>query len=64
MIQVDPLHPPSIEQGGHVAGRPAILDYFKSVLVAFDRRFESRELTLLDGPHEEGNSVRIRGSAT
>jgi hypothetical protein len=50
--------------GGHIAGRSGILEYFKSVLDRFDRRFESRELALMDGPHEEGNTVRIRGSAT
>jgi hypothetical protein len=50
--------------GGHFAGRPAILAYFESVLDGFDRRFESRELSLLEGPFEEGQTVRIRGSAT
>ena len=45
-------------------GRPAILSYFKQVLDRFDRHFEGRELTLLEGPFEEGNSVRIRGAAT
>lgn len=50
--------------GGHFVGRPAILDYFKRVLDGFDRRFESRQLSLLDGPFEEGHTVRIRGSAT
>ena len=30
----------------------------------FDRRFESRELALLEGPKENGDSVWIRGSAT
>jgi len=50
--------------GGHIVGRASILGYFKIVLDSFDRRFESRELALLDGPHEEGNTVWIRGTAT
>jgi len=50
--------------GGHFEGRDAILGYFKAVLDRFDRRFESRELALLDGPTERGQEVRIRGSAT
>jgi len=50
--------------GGHFAGRPAILAYFKAILDGFGRRFESRELTLLEGPVDEGPTVRIRGSAT
>jgi len=45
-------------------GRDEILDYFKFVLDGFDRRFESREIALLEGPREEGDSVWIRGSAT
>jgi ketosteroid isomerase-like protein len=50
--------------GGSVAGRAAILAYFKDVLDRFDRRFASRELALLEGPKEDGDSVWIRGSAT
>ncbi len=55
------LDPP---MGGCFKGRAAILVYFKNVLDRFDRRFESRELALLDGPKEDGQSVWIRGSAT
>lgn len=47
-----------------VEGRDAILAYFKAVLDRLDRRFESRELTLLDGPGEDGATVWIRGAAT
>jgi len=50
--------------GGLFEGRDAILGYFKAVLDGFDRRFESRELELLEGPEAEGSTVRIRGSAT
>lgn len=55
------LEPPL---GGLVEGRDAILAYFKDVLDRFDRRFESREVTLLEGPREQGDSVWIRGTAT
>jgi hypothetical protein len=30
----------------------------------FDRRFESRDIALLEGPREDGDSVWIRGQAT
>ena len=50
--------------GGRFEGRAAILSYFKEILDRFDRRFASRELALLDGPKESGDSVWIRGSAT
>ena len=60
VYQID-LDPPI---GARLEGRAAILAYFKRVLDQFDRRFESRELALLEGPKEEGDSVWIRGSAT
>jgi hypothetical protein len=50
--------------GGRCDGRDEILGYFKRVLDGFDRRFERRDLSLLEGPFEEGPTVRIRGSAT
>ena len=49
--------------GGHFEGRKAIVDYFRAILDGLDRRFESRELELLEGPTEDGETVRIRGSA-
>jgi hypothetical protein len=49
--------------GGRFEGRAAILAYFKQILDRFDRRFASRELALLEGPKETGDSVWIRGSA-
>jgi hypothetical protein len=55
------LDPP---MGGVFEGREAILAYFKDVLDRFDRRFESREIALLEGPREDGDSVWIRGTAT
>jgi len=54
------LEPP---MGGRFDGRDAILDYFKFVLDGFDRRFDSREIELLEGPTEPGQSVWIRGRA-
>lgn len=51
--------------GDRFEGRDAILAYFKRVLDAFDRRFESREVSVLEGPVErEDASVWVRGSAT
>ena len=50
--------------GGRQQGREEIFAYFKSVVDRFDRRFQSRELALLAGPKETGDSVWIRGSAT
>jgi ketosteroid isomerase-like protein len=55
------LDPP---MGGRFEGRAAILAYFKDVLDRFDRRFESREIALLEGPREDGESLWLRGSAT
>lgn len=55
------LDPP---MGGRFEGRDAIVDYFRRVLDAFDRRFASRELALVDGPTEEDGTVWLRGSAT
>jgi hypothetical protein len=45
-------------------GRAAILAWFPDVLERFDRRFASRELARIDGPTEEADEVRIRGSAS
>jgi len=58
----DAMLPPPL--GGRFEGRDAILAYFKYVLDHFDRRFESREIALLEGPTEDGDSVWLRGSAT
>ncbi len=45
-------------------GRDAILAWFPEILNRFDRRFGSRELTLIEGPKEEGDEVWIKGAAT
>ncbi|MBW2493856.1 MAG: nuclear transport factor 2 family protein [Deltaproteobacteria bacterium] len=50
--------------GGCFEGRAAILAYFKQVVDQFDRKFESRELALIEGPREDGDSVWVRGRAT
>lgn len=55
---------PFVDGRNRFEGRPAVLGYFKAVLDAFDRRFDARELALLEGPSQEGQTVRIRGSAT
>jgi len=60
VYEVD-LDPP---MGGLFEGRTAILAYFKEILDRFDRRFASREIALLEGPKEDGDSVWIRGTAT
>ena len=52
-----PLDPPI---GGRFEGRDAILAYFKRVLDGFDRRFETRELELLEGPELRDGAVWIR----
>ena len=57
-VQLDP------PMGGRFEGRAAILSYFKEVVDRFDRRFETREPALLEGPREQDDSVWIRGRAT
>jgi hypothetical protein len=49
--------------GGRFAGRDAILAYFRRVLDGFDRRFASREVSLVEGPRDESGAVWIRGRA-
>jgi len=49
--------------GGRFEGRDAILAYFKFVLDNFDRRFASREIGIVSGPREQGDSVSLRGFA-
>jgi ketosteroid isomerase-like protein len=55
------LDPPT---GDRIEGRAAILAYFKDSVDGFDRRFESRDLSLLEGPKQDGQSVWVRGRAT
>jgi hypothetical protein len=55
------LEPP---MGGCFEGRDSVLEYFKFVLDGFDRRFDSREIALTEGPTDRGDAVWIRGSAT
>jgi len=44
-------------------GRDAVLASFKQVLDAFDRRFDSREVTFLEGPEMRDGSVWLRALA-
>jgi hypothetical protein len=58
------LGPPfTPEAGSCLRGRDAVLGYFKNALDAFDRRFATREVVLLDGPRKNGDAVWIRGRA-
>ncbi len=50
--------------GGKHEGKAAILAAFKQALDGFDRRFDSRELELLEGPTTENGSVWLRWCAT
>jgi hypothetical protein len=49
--------------GGRFEGRASILDYFKRVVDALDRKFASREVSLVLGPRETDRSVWVRGRA-
>ncbi len=45
---------------GKHEGRDALLAHLKRSVDGFDRRFETRELEILEGPELEGNSVWLR----
>ncbi len=47
--------------GSCIRGRAAVIAHFKRVLDDFDRRFATREVQLLDGPREDGDTVWLRG---
>lgn len=50
--------------GGKREGRAAILAFFKQSLDEFDRRFDSREGDLLEGPTEKDGAIWIKWAAT
>jgi hypothetical protein len=50
--------------GGLFEGRDAVLGYFKKVLDAFDRRFDSRSLELLAGPEIRDGEVWMHWRGT
>lgn len=50
--------------GCRLEGRPAILAGLKKSLDGFDRRFAKRTLDVVDGPHEQGDTVTIGWTAT
>jgi len=50
--------------GGRHEGRDAVVGYLKQSVDGFDRRFESRELELLEGPTERDGEVWIRWAVT
>lgn len=59
------LGPPfTPDTGSEIRGRDAVLAFFKQVLDAFDRRFETRRVTLLEGPRDDGDSVWVLGRAS
>ncbi len=45
---------------GKHEGRDALLAHLKRSVDGFERRFETRELEILEGPELEGNSVWLR----
>jgi hypothetical protein len=49
---------------GTHAGRDAILAYFAASTNGFDKRFDSREVTIIDGPLERGDHVWMRWLGT
>jgi hypothetical protein len=49
--------------GGCYEGRDAVLASMKQTLDGFDRRFDSREVTFLEGPEMRGDSVWVRALA-
>ena len=46
--------------GGEYKGRTAVLTQFQTSANAFDRRFDSRKLDILEGPIEKDGAVWIR----
>jgi hypothetical protein len=50
--------------GGKREGREAVLAFFKRSLDGFDRRFDSREGKLLEGPIEKDGAVWIKWEAS
>ena len=49
---------------GRTAGREALFAGLRETLDQFDRRFATRELALLEGPTEQGDTVWFRWKAT
>jgi len=49
--------------GGRFEGREAILAYFKRILDGFDRHFDERQVSLVEGPTEQDGRVWLRGRA-
>jgi ketosteroid isomerase-like protein len=48
--------------GGRHVGRAAIADYYARVTRAFDRRFDERDLALVEGPLERDGGIWARWS--
>ena len=50
--------------GGRIVGRDAVMTQFKNVLDGFDRRFDERNLELVEGPALRDGAVWIRWRVT
>lgn len=50
--------------GARVEGRAAVVDAFRNGVAAFDRRFDSRAMRIVEGPAVDGDAVRIRAVGT
>ena len=50
--------------GGLSEGRDKIFEYLALSLASFDKRFESRDLEMLEGPEERDGSVWLRWRVT
>jgi hypothetical protein len=49
---------------GSYEGRDAVLAYFAASTNGFDKRFDSREVTVIDGPRERDDHVWLRWLGT
>ncbi len=50
--------------GARVEGRAAVLDSFRNAVAAFDRRFDTRMMRIVEGPVVDGDAVRITAVGT
>ena len=60
----DAVYQPLPAFGGPIAGRAALTAAFKTMVDAFDRRFASRAVEVLEGPTVRNGSVWFRWAAT
>jgi ketosteroid isomerase-like protein len=60
----DAVYQPLGAFGGAIEGRDAVKSAFKMMVNAFDRRFASRAVEVIEGPTERDGSVWFRWAAT